>query len=121
MAQKIVSLEWANWMNDEFVKLKGKVDKLFVDFHRESRENFERWLLLKKLLVPLIEDEVLAWQRENPHSTEADATKWVRSFATSDQELILYSHVWYDLVKEGRIETESHGRGHPRTYLVRKG
>jgi len=118
--QEMVSLEWAKWLNTAFLTLKKRVDSLFLDFHRESREQYERWLLLKRLLVPIVEKKVLAWQKENPHSKETDATKWIRSFATSDQELLLYTHTWHGLVKQDKIKTESHGRGIPRTYSIKK-
>ena len=119
--QEVVSIEWAKQINKDFYELKEKLDELALDVYREKRESYEKWLIIKDVLEPFVKAKILVWQKENPHCTESNMLTWVRSFATSDQELILYSHVWYDLVKEGRIETESHGRGHPRTYLVRKG
>lgn len=120
MLQEVVNVKWAEQINDDFSEMKKKVDALANDFYKKRNEFYEQWLIIKKLLEPLVSLEILAWQKEHPHSTWNDLLMWVRSFATSDQELILYIRTWEVLVKKREIESEHHGRGHPITYSVKK-
>jgi len=115
----VVSLEWARWIDAEFRKLQEKVDSLVRDLGKTRNEVYQHWLIVKRLLEPRVEFEVLQWQTSHPSATETDLRKWIRSFATSDPELLLYYHAWQNLVKKRVIEMEHHGRGYPRTYSVK--
>jgi DNA-binding PadR family transcriptional regulator len=110
----------AYYLDEEGLKTIQGIDSRF-DYVLD-RLNSIQDELIRALFVPLVTERILQALKEKPNQTQREIAEKIlpKDFAKNQLIHQAFWDAWKTLEKNSVITPESHGRGHPRTWKIRK-